>query len=164
MSKIRKRDSRVPELTRLVLMTAGGFLLTWLSSYAFQQDLLLGGYITKDPDSWREIYGRWSTWVCIASTISTIGWYGFASIQPIGTPEENLKMKLPWSIFSLPPLLAVLLFVFLFPFQEMKIFCVFLLLSLGVGGYWLGTSLNSPKPFQFIPLVSKTLRSALKIK
>jgi hypothetical protein len=159
-----KKTNRVPELTRLILMTVGALFLSWLSTYLFQQDWLLGRFITKAPELWREDYSHWVTSVCIVSTISTFAWYVWAVNKSPGSPEENLKMRLPWAFLSLMPVIPILLFVFLFTHQDMKLLCIFLFLMVGIGGYWLGTALNSPQPFELIPPFSSPLRTLFRIK
>lgn len=161
------RNTRPQEIFRIAIMSLVGAVLMWGTVILFQNDGLLGKLITRgSPDDFiKGTYSPWATGIFLVSTISTILWYVLACITPDRGFEKNLSMKATWAILSTFPLIATVLFVFFNPidYKQVEWLCIFFFLIIGCLGYWLSTALNSPYPFQWIPLLSQQLRQLFKI-
>jgi predicted membrane channel-forming protein YqfA (hemolysin III family) len=157
------RASRLNEIIRIAIMTLFGGLLMWGTKFLFEQDWLLGGFVTKvNKDEWISgEYSFWATLVFVISTITTILWYTLGCIVP--NTDKNLLMRIPWMILSAIPLITIVIFVFVNTNKEVEWLCIFFFIVIGYCGYWLSTALNSPAPFQFIPPLSQELRHIFKL-
>lgn len=178
------RNSRTTEFIRLLAMSLVGGLLTLITRFFFQEDWLLGRFFTDAAikDAWvAEYYNFWSLLVFGISTFAALTWYGWCCAVPDKGPGRNSSMQLPWWILSFFPFLAVLTFVFSgFPMiiiptgtstvtvnnevdSIVQTIAMFFLMLIGVVGYWLGTAINSPAPFTYIPPLSHTIRRLLSL-
>lgn len=178
------RKSRPAEILRLVAMTLIGGLLVLGTRALFQFDWLLGSLFTGPDvkDAW--IGGYYTFWAILIfgiSTVATFAWYGLCCITVDKGPGQNARMKIPWFILCSLPVIAILVFVF-FDYPTViltssqgtqvvnelvggvaRTLAMLLFILTGVLGYWLGTAINSPAPFKFIPPLSHTLRQLLNI-
>lgn len=159
------RNTRPREIFWIAVMTLIGAILMWLTVGAFDNDALLGRYITEGMTKEQFIpsYSFWATLVFVGSTISTILWYVIACRTPDRGLEQNLSMKAPWAIISLIPLVITVIFVFVNQQKQVEWLCILFFLVIGCLGYWLSTALNSPYPCSYIPPFSRELRQIFKI-
>lgn len=160
------RQSRTAEIVRICIMSVVSALLVWLGGFFWQQDWLLGGLIISvDKDSW--ITGTYNFWAILVwgfSTALTFLWYVLACYAPDRGPKLNLQLQIIWAIFSALTLIPTAIFAFLFTGGVdwlVGVLCVLFFFLVGCVGYWLGTAVNSPAPFTYIPPLSLTLRNLL---
>ncbi len=159
------RSTRPQEILRIAVMTFVGAILMWVTAMAFDNDYILGRFITEgmSKEQFIPFYSFWATLVFVGSTISTILWYVLACITPNRGSEQNLSMRAPWAILSLIPLIITVIFVFVNQQKQVEWLCILFFLAIGCLGYLLSTALNSPHPFTYIPLLSRELRKIFKI-
>jgi hypothetical protein len=163
------KKSRNAELVRICIMSLASAFLIWLVGFFFQQDWLLGWMITTvDKDTWiQSNYNVWGTSVWGVATVLTAIWYGLGCLMPDRGPERNLQLRVIWSIFSFLTLIPTAMFAFLFGGGGVDWLagglCVLLFFGVGTVGYWVGTALNSPAPFYYIPPLALTLRSLVRL-